>query len=208
MKTKSQFVPPITDWIITDRHGTGKNFDDQLRLWVKNLKEEETLPKYRYDHQPEKWPLSGSWLYRFASKYLDDAERLLKEKNLYFNDEIETTFRELRSLFNKYNHLKTFLLTLRIATITYRAGLIPDNAKFGEKWRTDQSIKASKDRARNGMTPSERKIRDEKIFDDFKKERLKNRHLTINAFSNTFTADDGPKPRQVRTIISKMAVGS
>jgi hypothetical protein len=50
--------------------------------------------------------------------------------------------------------------------------------------------------------------RNQKIVEHFKKRLLKNKYLTKNTFANKHAADYGLKPRQVRAILSKMAVGS
>ena len=193
MKPKSR-TRLITDNLITS--GEEFNyFDTQLQLWQKELS------KTRYDNQPSKWPLSGSWEYQFACSYLDKAERLLKEKKLHFNDENEI-IREIRALFGKYENLKMFLLTLRIATITYRAGFIPELVQHGVTFSKIQSERLPEKRTIKGVTLEMRIERNQIIIDHFKKTRF-----TPNHFADKYAEDYKLSPRTVRFILSK-AVGN
>ncbi|MCJ7783486.1 MAG: hypothetical protein MUP41_06095 [Desulfobacterales bacterium] len=57
---------------------------------------------------------------------------------------------ELQTLIEKYDHLKTFLLTVRIATIVYRNGLIPKFVREG--------INRIDGRSKGGQKPKERSM--------------------------------------------------
>lgn len=101
----------ITDALIVSDEWD--NFDYNLQSEIKELAQID------YDGTPLDWKKNT-----LAFGYLSHVEKLLLEKYRCGDHEIEN-IRELQGLIEKYNHLKTFLLTLRIATIAYRAGMIP-----------------------------------------------------------------------------------
>ena len=165
------------------------SFDYDLQQQIKEL------ARIDYDKNPQLWKNN------VAYGYLYHIEKLLTEKYQGSGSEIEN-IRELKTLLNKFDNLKTCLLTLQVATAAYRAGLIPELVQAGVSLKRSQSEKGSKRRTRNGITPAERSERDQKIFQHFKKTRLK-----PSGFAEKHAAKFGLKPRSVRLILKK-AVGS
>lgn len=74
--------------------------------------------------------------------------------------------------------------------------------EYGKKYGKIQSIKAGRPRTRNGMTPTQRRDRNERIVRHFKKTRL-----TESNFSQKNEVKYGLKARQIRNILKK-ALGS
>jgi hypothetical protein len=183
MKKKIDPERYITDALITSEYEFDY-FDDQLQLQLKELAE------IRYDDQPESWKRNT-----LAYSYLDKAERLLKEKALD-----DGTVRELRSLIGKYTNLKMFLLTLRLATITYRAGLIPKLTTEGASYLNRQRDKAGKPRSHDGKTPAELKTRNQEIKSAFEKKKTTD---SDNAFYIRYGKKYNLSRSAIRKIVEK-----
>ncbi len=191
MKKKIDPQHYLTDALVTSDEWD--SFDYNLQS---NIKE---LGQIDYDSTPLNWKKNT-----LAFGYLYHIEKLLLEKHQWMNHEIED-IRELQTLIEKYDHLKTFLLTVRIATIGYRNGLIPEFVTEGEahlKYRVEQSVKGKKPRSHDGKTPTEIQIRNNQIVEHFKKTRL-----NPSGFSKKYAAKYSLKPRRVREIL-KIAVGN
>lgn len=171
------------------------SFDYKLQLEIKELGHID------YDSAPIDWKKNT-----LAYTYLYHVENLLLEKYQIGDHEIEN-IRELQTLIKKYDHLKTFLLTVRIATIAYRAGLIPAAVKGDWKHRCEQHEKGKKPRSHGGKMPAEIQTRNNQIVEDFKKALLKNPSLTRSRFAEKHAAEHKLSPRTVRLIL-KMAVGN
>lgn len=184
----------VTDSLIAS-NDDWKYFDEQLRLWLKD----SGSSKDRYKNHSSKWPLSGSWEYQFACSYLDKAERLLKEKNLIKGIK---NISELRAMFNKYDNLKTFLLSLRIAAMTFRAGLIPQGVVAGKKYSNTQKVNRGNRKTWNNLTKEQMAERNQKIADHCNRTRLK-----PSSFAKRHAAEYGLKPRRIKEIL-KEALGT
>jgi len=126
MKKKIDLQHFYTDVLVTSDEW--ESFDYYLQSQIKELAE------IGYDNRPQFWKNN------LAYSYLWHVEKLLLEKSQCGNHEIEN-IRELQTLIEKYDHLKTFLLTLRIATIAYRAGLIPKMVKAEADKQTNRKRK-------------------------------------------------------------------
>jgi hypothetical protein len=186
----------ITDALITSDEWD--SFDYKLRLEI------EELEHIDYDSTPIDWKKNT-----LAFGYLYHVEKLLDEKCQCGDHEFEN-IRELQTLIKKYDHLKTFLLTVRIATIAYRAGLIPKFITEGEehlKYRDRQREKAELPRGHDGKDPAEIQTRNNQIREHFQKAHIKNPSLTISGFAEKHAARYRLKSRRVRDIL-KMAVGN
>ncbi len=196
MKKKNDPLLYVTDSLITSDEWD--SFDYNLRLQIKELGHID------YDSTSSDWKKNT-----LAFGYLYRVENLLIEQGEIENRTIEN-IRELQTLIKKYDNLKIFLLTLRIATITHRAGLIPKLVTGGEahmKYRDQQREKAKKPRSYKGKTPTEIQTRNDQIREHFKKALIKNPRLTPYSFSEKHAARYGLKPRRVRDIL-KLAVGN
>lgn len=115
MKKKSAPTYYLTDALVTSDEW--ENFDYHLRSEIKELGQID------YDKAPLNWKKNT-----LAYGYLYHVEKLLHEKLEDWYD-ARDDIHELKTLIEKYDHLKTFLLTLRIATIAYRAGTISQMVK-------------------------------------------------------------------------------
>ena len=196
MKRKQRDIPPITDWNITNRNRQGDYFDRAIKSWI-----DGGLDKYPSDHIMSNDALKVS----FAHSFFDKAERLLKEHAPHFDDQIKM-IEDLRTIVSNVEFQEVFLMTLYVVTATYKAGTIPEMVKIGETHSNTQSIKGSKERTRDGMTPEERKIRNQKMIKQFQQKTL-NSHLSMAGFAQKYAAIYGLKSRQAREIL-KNAVGS
>jgi hypothetical protein len=194
MKKKIDPKRYLTDALITSDEWD--SFDYNLRTQINELGQID------YDSKSLDWKENT-----LAFGFLWHAEKLLRERVQWCGlDNIP----ELRALIEKYDHLKTFLLTLRIATIVYRNGLIPELIIEGEahfKYRDKQSEKARKPRSHEDKTPIEIRARNNQIIEDFKEARRKNPRIKASGFAEKHGDEYGLKPRQVRNIL-KMAVGN
>ncbi len=183
----------VTDSLITSDEFD--NFDHQLRLQLKELKQID------YDSQSINWKRNT-----LPFGFLWHVEKLLAKKGKTPDQSIEN-IKELQALLGKYANVKTFLLTLRIATIAYRAGLIPEFTTLGEAYRNQQQKRANKPRSRGGKSPAEIQTRNAQIIEHFKKALLEYPNITQSSFSKKHAAGYGLKPRQIRNIL-KIGVGS
>ncbi|MFC1798644.1 hypothetical protein ACFLZL_02420 [Thermodesulfobacteriota bacterium] len=180
MKKKTDPQHYLTDSLITSDEWD--SFDYNLRSQIKDLEK-------HYDSLSDDRKKS-----MLAHTYLYHVEKLLKERKETGNQAIEN-IHELQTLIKKYDHFKTFLLTLRIATTAYRAGLVPELVIMGHTHSKGQSKKGQ-------TTPKALPERNRKIIEHFKKT-----HLTQSSFSTKHAARYGLKPRQIRNILKK-AVGN
>ncbi|MFC1580036.1 hypothetical protein ACFL4N_03910 [Thermodesulfobacteriota bacterium] len=73
-----------------------------------------------------------------AQTYLKYAEQLLEEKGLLTSD-IQSLIRELKERVKDPDTWSVFIQTLRLATITARAGTIPKLAQAGAEMKTNSS---------------------------------------------------------------------
>ena len=100
---------------------------------------------------------------------------------------------------------KQFINTLIKAAREKAVENVPQ-AERGYKFSQSQSKKGSKQRARNGLEPEERKKRDKKLFDDFKEAKAKNSNITPHGFCerNSFRifSEYNLKPTRARQIIT------
>lgn len=96
-----------------------------------------------------------------------------------------------------WNMAKGILSAMR-AEIRPIEPIVEEGKKFGKS----QSQKAQNPRARNGMTPTQRRERDEKIVRAFKKSPL-----NPSSFSQKNAPKYGLQPRRIRDILNK-ALGS
>ena len=155
-KIDPEYYP--TDALITSDEWD--SFDYNLRLEIKEL------GMVNYDDLSEDWKKNT-----YAFGYLFHAEKLLNEKGEMLTIEqwkhAINNIRELKTLIKKYDHLKTFLLTLRLATITYRAGLIPKFTTEGAAYLNRQSHAGQ-------QKPAGIQTRDDQIREHFKKAHNKN----------------------------------
>ncbi len=187
----------LTDALITSDEWD--SFDYKLQLEIKELGTVD------YDSQDINWKKNT-----LAFGYLYHVEKLLIEKYQWVDHEIED-IRELQTFIEKYNGLKTFLLTLRVATIAYRAGFIPKLVTVGAarlKYGEQQSIdRIGKPRGHGGLNPAEIQTRNKQIVEHFKKALLKNSSLKPSRFADKHAAEHKVSPRTIRLILSK-AVGN
>lgn len=109
MKKKIESEQYITDELISSDEWD--NFDYRIR------EEIESYKQVFHTGQSLNWETS-----LVGSSYLLYAEKLLRQKGQWRG---VGDIKELQTLISKYDDLKIFLLTLRIATMTYREGLIP-----------------------------------------------------------------------------------
>ena len=183
----------LTDALVTSDEWD--SFDYNLRMQIKELGQID------YNSTSIDWKKNT-----LAFGYLYHVEKLLLEKNQCENFGIEN-IRELQTLIKTYDHLKTFLLTLRILTLAYRAGLIPEFVTHGKNFRKDQSKKGSKLRGHDGKTAADLQTRNNLIIEDFKKALRKNPRLTPSAFAQKYAANYNLKSRRIWDLL-KMAVGN
>ncbi|MGP8152970.1 MAG: hypothetical protein ACLQBQ_02335 [Smithella sp.] len=67
----------------------------------------------------------------FAHEFIDHAEKLIK-KTGYAGD-LRSLLKELRTAIKNYDSWRIFMQTLRLVTLAYRAGTIPDLVQAGAK---------------------------------------------------------------------------
>lgn len=169
------FLRNFEQWIETKLIEAG--FKKELikeEIWIKGLiysvecKHGQPYQDYRWDlHPPFGFP-AGTY------KISDDKH------TLWFNPEVEAAFRTLGSIrimrkllrtdgaVNK-EAVKVYLHTLALTINLTRAGNISEKAIQGQSHSNTQSKKGQRPRNVNGMTPGERKTRNEKIKAAFKK---------------------------------------
>ena len=177
----------LTDTIVTSDEWD--NFDYNLRLQI------EELADIDYDNKLEKWKENT-----LASGYLNYAERLLRETGV-IDDYTLNSIRELKKEIMEYRNMKTLLLTLRLVTITLRAGIIPEMAHYGENYRKAQSRKSSTKRTTRGLTPNERQKRNERIVEHWK--QVSNKGLKLNSFAQKHVKTYKIGTTQIKKIIQK-----
>lgn len=105
----------ITDALMTSDEW--ESFDYNLQQQI------QELSRIGYDEKPEEWKKNT-----LAYSYLWHAEKLLKESGA-MDKYTETLIEELKKGILKYEGMKILLLTLRLATMTARAGVLPAMAK-------------------------------------------------------------------------------
>jgi hypothetical protein len=193
MKKKIDCDHYVTDALVTSED-EWDSFDYNIRTQIKDL------GKIDYDSQSSDWKKNT-----VAFAYLHYLEKLLLEKEQWVNHEIED-IREIQTLIERYDHLKTFLLTLRIAMIGFKNGHIPRLITEGEahfEYRNAQSLKRGKRRIYGNKTLTEIEARNNQIVQDFKKTLQKNPNLTPSGFSKKHAVDYKLKPSMVQKIIKK-----
>ena len=172
---------------LTDALVTSDEFDS----FDYNLRQEiEELAKVDYDSQSDSW--KGNTL---GYAYLWQTEKLLRAAGLMDEYTFEM-INELKERMAVYRDLRLMLQTIRLATITVRAGIIPEMAHFGEGFRKRQSKVASRHRTTGGLTPEERQGRNEKIVAHFKKT-----FLTLHGFATRHAAKYDLSPTSIKNII-------
>lgn len=95
-----------------------------------------------------------------AYGYLYHIEKLLHEKLEAWYD-ARDDIHELKTLIEKYDHLRTFLLTLRIATIAYKNGLIPKFVREG--------VSRIEGRSKGGQKTKERGMIKQAMIENYSK---------------------------------------
>jgi len=163
-----------------------ENFDYNLRLQI------EELARIDYDKKPEKWKRNT-----LAYGYLWHVEKLLRETGTIDNYTLNT-IKELKKVITKYEGTKILLLTLRLATIVMRAGIIPEMAQFGYKTK-----KRSSDAGLNswGSTPKERKKRNDYIQNEIN--RLCNKGHSFRGACKITAKNVGLSAEYIRKKIAK-----
>jgi hypothetical protein len=190
MKKKINAQHYLTDALITSDEWD--SFDYNLRMQIKELGQID------YDAKPLNWKKNT-----LAFGYLYHIKNLLLEKSENDSYEIKN-IQELETLIEKYDHLKTFLLGLRIATIGYRAGIIPRFVTEGEAFLKRQRRFGQ----RSGQQKSTKiKTRDDQIRKDFQKIHIKNPRITPSGFAKSHADKYGLRARRIQDIL-KTAVGS
>lgn len=175
----------ITDALITSDEWDNIHYD--LKQEMAALLDRETFEECKNQN--------------FAHTYLAHAEKLIRGKG-DVDVGIPPLIRELRDSVKDYKCWRVFMQMLRLTTIISRSGVIPEMAHTGEKFKHVQSDKASKQRARNGLTPEKRAERNRKIIEHFKK-ASKNGHIKLNGFAKKHADKYGLKPTQFKEIIKK-----
>ena len=144
----------------------GKQISDPQRLYeLITVMKNEQWGGYKGKH-PQGFP-------RKSFRFSDD------KKQIWILEDIEAAlyalwaFYRLKAVFqlqDKYNHAAAvYSLTFQFILDAARSGLLRKNVFKGVRYRKTQSSKGSKKRNVNGMTPEERKTRNEKIKAAFKK---------------------------------------
>jgi len=181
-KTKK---PQYFDWEITDAFVTSDAWDN----WDYELTQE--LEAMR---DIEVFKAIGA--HTFAHIYLNNAEDIMF-KNSRFGSGMLSLIHELRQSIKGREAWRIFMQTLRLVTLTNRAGDIPKTARTGKKYKQEQSERGGK---RWKEKADALEIRNKKIFKHFKET-----HLTPRSFAIRHAADHGLKPRHVQDIIKIMA---
>ena len=178
--------PKHFDWGITDAFVTSDEWDtlrDDLKYELDALRDPETFKACKDETS--------------AHTYLNLAEKIIRKRSEW---EISTLslIRELREAIKDPQAWRVFMQTLRLVTITTRAGEIPKTAQAGRKHSQTQSDKGGQ---RWKEKADKLEIRNTKIFEDFN-----NSPLSARRFADLHASDYGLKPTQLRAIISKMEV--
>lgn len=114
---------------LTDGLLTGDEWDD----YEYNLRQEiKELSEIGYDEKSADWKQNT-----LAYGYLFRAEEMLRKAGI-LDKYTQDSIKELKKAIKQYDGLKLFLLTLRLATITARAGVVPDLA-IAEAEKLDRS---------------------------------------------------------------------
>lgn len=184
-KTKGPFDWSPTDALITSDEWDSIKYNLMLQL----------------DELPDKKTFLANKDHSLAHAYLIHAEKIIRKRGAW-SSSTSSLIRELRKAMREPEAWRIFMQTLLLITITGRAGDIPEMVHTAQGYKQVQSIKGSKPRKRNGVTPAEREIRNEKIIEHYQRTRLK-----PAGFAEKHAAKYGLKPRTVRLIL-KNAVGN
>ena len=132
-----------------------------------------------------------------AISFINRAENLIEK-----NPSTIALLAELRDKSQDPDYWRVIMQTIKLVILALRAGYIPDMAQTTVKEKRRQSLKGSRPRTRNGITPTERLERNKEILSHYEQT-----HLSISGFANKHAAKYTLKPRQIRTILKK-ALGS
>ena len=174
----------ITDALITSDEW--ESFDYNLRLQI------EELAKVDYDNQKPTWKENT-----LANTYLFHVEKLLR-KTGGLDAYTLKTIEELKKVIMNFEGMKILLLTLRLATLATRAGIIPEIAQMGVNTSAVQSKKGSKRPVVDGLTPEQRDRRNMEINEHFKKVAG---NLSTYGFAKKYEKKYGLKQAQIRKIL-------
>lgn len=170
-------------------------------IWLKklihavNIENGTPYRDYRWDlHPPFGFP-AGTY------KVSEDKH------TIWFNPEVEAALLTLESIKTikgllvnngvvNREAVKVYLRTLELTINLSRAGNISGKAIQGESHSNAQSEKGQKPRNVNGMTPEERKTRNEKI-----KAAFKTTKLSLNSFAKNEAKKHNISPSQIKKII-------
>jgi len=133
----------------------------------------------------------------FAISFIDRAEKLIEK-----NSDTIALLAELRDKSQDPDYWRVIMQTIKLVILALRAGYIPDMAQTTVKEKRRQSLKGSRPRTRNGITPTERLERNKEILSHYEQT-----HLSISGFANKHAAKYTLQPRQIRNILKK-ALGS
>jgi len=133
----------------------------------------------------------------FADLFIRESSILLEQKGHFsYGNGLTSYIEDLRKKLKDYDFWRVFTQSLQFATFVYSSGIVSELAQIAVKQKRNQSEKGSKPKTVNGITPSERKIRNDKIIEHFKKSRL-----TVNHFADKYAVKYGLKPRSIRLIL-------
>jgi len=177
----------VTDAIlVTDEWD---NFDFNIDLQIKEL---EIID---FDSKPETWKENT-----LGRGYLAYCEKLLKKSGA--DSSILTVIEELKSNISKYENMRLFLQTLRLAIMVSRMGAVPGLAQLGEKRSQTQRENRNRRQTWKGLTKIQRKQRNEKIIEHFETSKAKNPQISVNGFAAKYASQYGLQKTQFIKILT------